>query len=176
MITAVRLPIDWSSLGFPDAWRAGAVHLSTGPRAWAWDGAMPPLEVRDAGVPGEAPAVDGWGIDHVVLLLPDLEAGIDALTRTGRKPRRTTVVRGRPTAFFVVGTLLEMIQEEAADRPLLFGVALETEEPLEDVALRWRKGGFHVSDPRPAFQEGRTILTVRNAGAGLAVMSWRVGG
>jgi hypothetical protein len=112
----------------------------------------------------------GWDLDHVVLMVPDLEQAVAKLGDIGVSPRLRMQVRGRPAAFFRVGPLLEVI-ESPVRAPALYGVALVTEEPLEVVALRWRSRGRDVSDPRPAIQPGRRIISVRDTEAGLAVMS-----
>jgi len=171
-LTAVHLPIDWESFGLPRRLRAGGVVIARGERGWAWDGPAPDLGFRIVPVE-EAEPVPGWGLDHVVALVPDLDDTKAAMARSGLEPRRRVIVRDRPTAFFLAGTLLEVIQEPTVDRPLLWGIALDTEEPLEEVAERWRTFGHDVSDPRPAYQQGRSIISVRDAGAGLAVMSQR---
>jgi len=170
MIRHVRLPIDWSGLGFSDPWDGGAVVVSTGERAWSWEEEAPRLAVAEAGPPPPAVPKAGWGIDHVVLLVPDLE---DAVAAIGREVRGRTEVRGRSTAFFVVGTVLEVIEEESVDRPLLHGIALETSTPLREVADLWRDAGFDVADPHPAVQPGREIFSVNATRAGLAVMTPR---
>jgi hypothetical protein len=69
-----------------------------------------------------------------------------------------------------VGPLLEVI-ESPVRAPAVYGVALVTDEPLEVVALRWRSMGREVTDPKPAIQPGRRIMTVQSVEAGLAVMS-----
>ena len=171
-ITAVRFPIDWGSFGLPASFLASGVSISTGPRGWAWDGDPP-----DVGVPLVAPvearSVSGLGLDHVVLLVPDLDGLIDSMARAGIEPRKRVIVKERPTAFFLVGALLEVIEEESVDQSLLWGLSLETSESLDAVVDRWREAGHDVTDPHPAYQEGREIITVRDAGAGLAVMTAR---
>ena len=67
-----------------------------------------------------------------------------------------------------------MVEEGSVDRPLLYGVSLTVDEPLEDVADRWHLAGHRVTGPRDAIQPGRRILTVPSASAGLAVMTPRV--
>ena len=104
------------------------------------------------------------------MLVPDLDAAVERLSSLGVEPRLRLVIKDRPTAFFRVGPVLEVI-ESPVRAPALYGVALVTDEPLEVVALRWRSMGREVSDPKPALQPGRRILTVRDTEAGLAVMS-----
>ena len=167
----VRLPVDWAALGFPPAFEAGGVCLFEGPRGLCWDGRPPDLGVRTVTAPSEPFILDGWGVDHVVVMVGDLTSAIAAMQASGHDVRRTMVVRGRQTAFFRVGPVLEIIEGTGIDCPLLYGVALWSVEPLETVRERWKAGGCNVSQPRDAVQEGQQIMTVRGFGAGLAVMS-----
>jgi hypothetical protein len=171
-ITVVRLPIDWESFGLPASFTASGVLLTSGPRAWAWEGVAPRLHIR-AAPDGDGTVVPGWGLDHVVVLVPDLKGAVEVMTAAGLEPRKRMLVRERPTAFFLAGVLIEVIEETTVDGALLWGLALETSEPLESVANRWAAAGHEVTGPRPAYQRGRSILTVRDAGAGLAVMTLR---
>jgi hypothetical protein len=143
--------------------------LLTGDVGWAWTGDVP-----DFGIPTtdhtKGRPVDGWDLDHVVLLVADIDDAVARMDRVGHQPRLRMSVRGRATAFFRVGPVLEVI-ESPVRSPALFGVALVTEEPLEVVVLRWRSRGVTVTDPRPAIQPGRRIFTVKETEAGLAVMS-----
>jgi hypothetical protein len=113
---------------------------------------------------------EGWDLDHVVLLVPAIEDAVRELADAAGSPRLRIEVKGRPTAFFRVGPLLEVIQSPVR-APALYGIALVTTEPLEVVTLRWRSRGLDVTDPRPAIQPGRRIFTVKGTAAGLAVMS-----
>ncbi len=131
---------------------------------------LPPHSRWPAPSPTSGTIAPGWDLDHVVLLVGDLDEVVVALAEVGRAPRLRMEVMGRPTAFFRVGTLLEVIQSPVRS-PALSGVALVTKEPLEVVALRWRATGLEVTDPRPAIQPGRRIFTVGALEAGLAVMS-----
>jgi hypothetical protein len=79
-------------------------------------------------------------------------------------------VKGRPRAFYRVGTILEVV-ESPVRAPALYGVALVTEESLQAVALRWRALGIEVGDIHAAIQPGRRIFSVGAVEAGLAVMS-----
>ena len=169
ILTTVQLPIPWESFGLPPALQTRSTCLIDGPPAWAWDEAGPEL-----GIPfieevhgEEAP---GWDLDHVVILVPDLDATAQQLVATIGAPRLRTVVKDRPTAFYRVGPLLEVIQSPVR-APALFGIALVTTDSLEVTVLNWRSRGLDVSRPRPALQAGRRIFTVRGTEAGLAVMS-----
>jgi hypothetical protein len=169
-LVTLRLPIPWASFGLPNDFQTRTTCLVAGDEpGWAWDPAPPPFEVPDVdAVSGEA--VAGWDLDHVVLLVPDLAGAIATLAEADLSPRLELEVKGRPTAFFRVGPVLEVI-ESPVRAASLFGVALITDEPLEVVVLRWRSRGHQVTDPRPAIQPGRQIFTVRGVDAGLAVMS-----
>jgi hypothetical protein len=168
-LAALRLPLPWDEFDLPNPLLTRSTVLLTGDPAWHWDGPAPDLGIARCD-PREGTPADGWDLDHVVVLVPDLETTISGMEAIGSPPRLRMEVRGRPTAFFRVGPLLEVI-ESPVRAPSLYGVALVTEEPLEVVALRWRSLGRDVSDPRPAIQPGRRIFTVHAVEAGLAVMS-----
>lgn len=169
MLTTLTLPLPWDEFDLPNPLGTASAVLATGDIAWAWDGETPRF-----GIPQCSPVTGtgrkGWDLDHVVLLVPDLGEATTVMADIGYRPRLQMTVQDRPTAFFRVGTVLEVIQSPVR-APSLFGVALVTEEPLEVVVLRWRALGRDVGDPRPAIQPGRRIFTVRSTEAGLAVMS-----
>lgn len=168
-LSAVRLPIPWTVFGFPEPFHVTGATLLEGDVAWAWTGQTPGF-----GVPGcetsHGQPVEGWDLDHVVLLVPSIADAVSEMQSIGLEPRLRIEVKGRPTAFFRVGPILEVI-ESPVRNPALFGVALVTDEPLETVALRWRSEGLTIGDVRPAIQPGRRIFTVKDTSAGLAVMS-----
>jgi hypothetical protein len=168
-IAGLCLPVAWDGFGLPSPLSAGGTTLAEGPVGWSWDGAVPAFDVPGCEATAGTPVV-GWSVDHVVLLVSDLDDAVAVMERVGAAPRLRMEVRGRPTAFFRVGPVLEVIRSPVRS-PALFGVALATDEPLEVVALRWRALGHDVSDPRPAIQPGRRIMTVRGLDCGLAVMS-----
>ena len=168
-LVGIRLPIPWEMCGLPNPLATRSTVLTTGDPGWRWSGPPPALGVAGSDqVSGTA--ATGWDLDHVVVLVAELDEAVAALVEIGRPPRLRMEVKGRPTAFFRVGTLLEVIQSPVRSAAL-YGVALVTEEPLEVVALRWRALGLEVTDPRPAIQPGRRIFTVGALEAGLAVMS-----
>lgn len=169
VLAALRLPLPWDEFDLPNPLATQTTVLLTGDPAWHWTGAAPALPMPECEPRPGTPA-EGWDLDHVVLLTPDLEATIDAMAAIDVAPRLRMEVRGRPTAFFRVGPILEVI-ESPVRTPALYGVALVTAEPLEVVVLRWRAMGREVTDPKPAIQPGRRIFTVRAVEAGLAVMS-----
>lgn len=171
-LTAVRLPVAWEHLGLPSPVSLGGVTLSEGPPGWGWEPVAPefdsPIETI---VPTTlAEAVLEPQVDHVVLMVPDLEAAVGVMATAGAAPRLRTTVRGRSMAFFRVGTVLEMI-ESPVRQPSLYGIALVTTEPLEVAALRLRALGNDVGDPHDAIQPGRRIMSIRGFEAGLALMS-----
>lgn len=168
-LTHLRLPLPWDEFDLPNPLATRTTVLSTGPIGWAWSPTAPDFGIETVGHT-QGTTAEGWDLDHVVLLVPDVENAIAVLGAAGLSPRLRLDVRGRPTAFFRVGPLLEVIQSPVR-APSIYGVALVTEEPLEVVALRWRSMGREVTDPKPAIQPGRRILTVRAVEAGFAVMS-----
>lgn len=168
-ITSVRLPIDWTAFGWPPEPDIGIV-LSSGDPEWSWEPTAPAFPVRIAEPPTGVP-VDGFTVDHVVLLVPDLDAAIATLDRIGLAPRLRMVISGdRPAAFFRVGPVLEVIRAPVR-RASLYGIALTSEQPLEPLSLHWRSLGLTTGDIKPAVQPGRRIMTVHGLDAGLAVMS-----
>lgn len=172
MLSTLRLPVDWNGLGFPDPFSLERLTIGSGDRAWGWTSPPPALGVATVSILDGVPVAD-WGVDHIVLLVPDLDQAVEAIEAAAHPVRKRVEVRGRRTAFVLVGPLLEVIEEASVDRPLLWGIALETVSPLSELAERWRSDGHEVTDPRPAFQEGREIITVGSAKAGVAVMSPR---
>lgn len=163
------MPLQWEAYGLPARFQTTTTCLMTGDPGWAWDTAAP-----DLGIPlvdnQTGDHADGWDLDHVVLLVPDLAVAIELVQPSLGPPRLRTEVEGRPTCFYRVGPLLEVI-ESPVRSPSLFGVALVTEHSLEETAISWRRRGITVTDPQPAIQPGREIFTVKGTSAGFAVMS-----
>ena len=169
-ISSVCLPIDWTVFGWPEAPSLGGLSLATGDPAWAWDPAAPAFAVRTIEVP-ESGLVEGFSVDHVVLLVPDLDSAIATMDRVGAQPRlRMRIGGNRPAAFFRVGTVLEVI-ESPVRNAALYGIALTAEDSLESLALEWRSRGLSVGTIKPAVQPGRRIMTIHDLDAGLAIMS-----
>lgn len=168
-LTAVQMPLSWEAFDLPNPLQTRSTVLTTGEPSWSWSGPIPDFGIPECPVPLGAQA-RGWDLDHVVLLVPDLALAIDVFAGLEITPRLRMEVKGRPTAFFRVGPLVEVI-ESPVRAPALYGLALVTEEALEVVALRWRALGRDVTDPRPAIQPGRRIMTVRSVEAGFAVLS-----
>jgi hypothetical protein len=173
-LTTLQLPLPWETFGFPDQWLGRSVHLVTGDPAWTWSGlppdvGIPTVEDTDTRLHTPTP-VEGWAIDHVVLLVPSLQDALTTFGDIGLDPRLRMRVQDRPAAFFRAGPLLEVV-ESPVRNPAIYGVTLVCEEPLEAVALRWRSMGLNVSTVHAAIQPGRRIFTVHDTEAGFAVMS-----
>jgi hypothetical protein len=169
-LITIQMPISWSEFGFPPHLQTGATCLIEGAEpAWAWEGEAPDLGIASCQTAVGVP-VAAWGTDHIVILTASVDEAAGRLGAVGLNPRLRMTVQGRPTAFFRVGPVLEVVQSPVR-APAIFGIALVTDESLESVALRWRSLGHEVTDPRPAIQPGRRILTVKGLQAGLAVMS-----
>ncbi len=168
-ITSLRLPIDWTILGWPEVPSLGGIVLETGDPAWGWDPAAPafPTAIHDA---PDGDDVADFVIDHVVYLVPDLDSAVASLGRAGLTPRLRMPVGGRPAAFFRAGPVLEVIETPVRE-PSLYGIALATTESLESVAIAWKARGLSVGSIKPAIQKGRRIMTVHELEAGFAVMS-----
>ncbi|MGI9666178.1 MAG: hypothetical protein ACR2N2_03630 [Acidimicrobiia bacterium] len=168
-VTALRLPIEWETFGWDESPVAGGIALHTGDPGWAWSPTAPAFAVPVlTSEPGEH--LEHFTVDHVVLLVPDLDQAIGTLDRSGLTPRLRMKVSGRPAAFFRAGTVLEVIEAPVRDASL-YGIALSTDLSLETVAIEWKGRGLNLGDVKPAIQKGRRIMTVHGLDAGLAVMS-----
>lgn len=169
-ITTLGLPIDWTAFTWPATPSLGGVTLVTDDPRWAWEPAAPAFPIRTMDTASGDP-IEGFSIDHVVLLVPDLDAAVSTMARIDILPRmRMTIRGGRPAAFFRVGTVLEVIQAPVRAASL-YGMAATTDGSLESLALAWKGLGLEVGDITPAVQPGRRIMTVHGLDAGLAVMS-----
>lgn len=169
-ITSLALPIDWTTLGWPESPRLGDLTLVNGDPRWAWDPAAPAFEVTVMETVGGVD-VDGFTVDHVVLLVPDIERAIATLERIDLLPRLRMTIRGdRPAAFFRVGPVLEVI-EAPVRQASLYGIAVTSEKSLESVSIAWKARGLDLGDISPAIQPGRRIMTLHGVDAGFAVMS-----
>ncbi|MFV1970574.1 MAG: hypothetical protein ACC683_06160 [Acidimicrobiia bacterium] len=168
-LAALQLPIDWTAFGWSETPQLGDVALTTGDPKWAWAPTAPAFEVHTMEVP-HATQVSGFVIDHVVLLVPDLDRAISRFDTIGLMPRLKMKVRGRPAAFFRGGPVIEVI-ESPVRQASIYGIAVTAEEPLESLALTWKAGGLSVGDVKDAIQPGRRIMTVHDLDAGFAVMS-----
>jgi hypothetical protein len=168
-IAGLQLPIDWSALGWPMSPDIRGITLETGDPKWAWTGPAPALSIHVFEPPKGAP-VEMMSIDHIVVLVPDLDRATGRFARAGLEPRLRMKVQDRPAAFFRAGPVLEVI-ESPVRQASLFGVAIASEVPLETLSLELRGRGLDVGTIRPAIQPGRRIMTIRDLDAGLAFMS-----
>lgn len=169
VLRTLRLPLPWDEFDLPSPLQTSSTALVHGEIGWHWEPQSPSFPISPLPLV-TGTAAPGWDLDHVVLLVPAIEAAVDVMEEIGQRPRLRMEVNNRPTVFYRVGPVLEIIESPVRE-PVVFGVALVTDEPLETVVLRWRALGRDVSDPKPAMQPGRRILTVRAVEAGLAVMS-----
>lgn len=168
-LTALQLPIEWTQFGWPETPRLGDVVLTTGDPKWAWTPTAPAFSVHTMEVP-DATEVPGFAIDHVVLLVPDIDRAISRFDVVGLEPRLKMRVRGRPAAFFRGGPVIEVI-ESPVRQASIYGIAVGAEDSLESLALAWKAKGLSVGDVKDAIQPGRRIMTVHDLDAGFAVMS-----
>ncbi|MCZ7532005.1 MAG: hypothetical protein M5U23_01100 [Acidimicrobiia bacterium] len=168
-ITGIELPIGWSEFGWPANPNLSGITLTTGDPKWTWDPTAPAFEIHTL-PPHEGEPIEGWSVDHVVVLVPSLEAAIATLGGAGLAPRLRMNVGDRPAAFFRAGPVLEVI-ESPVRGAVIYGIAVTTEEPLENLALAWRSRGLSIGPIKGAIQPGRRIFTVHDLDAGLAVMT-----
>ena len=178
-LVAVQLPFSdavWAAIGGPsgdsEVMLANGVGLRRGPvRAWAWRGRAPRCGVPacEAVRPGAKRVA--LGIDHAVLISPDVAAfGAEAPGQL----RKEAVVQGRRRAFYLCGTaVLEVLEQQSAQKAKLFGICLDAEDP-EALAHEWERRGLDVSHVHPAVQDGaRHIFNLRKQKYGLAVITRR---
>lgn len=102
------------------------------------------------------------GIDHVVVVTPDLDRTTAALEQRGVAARRTREAgRGRLQRFFRLGeVILEVVgpAEAAGDGPATFwGLAFT----VADIDTTARHLAGRIGEPRRAVQQGRRIATLR---------------
>jgi hypothetical protein len=168
-IIGLQLPIDWSSLGWPVKPQLGGITLATGDPKWAWTESTPAISIH-VFEPSSGEPVEMMKVDHIVVLVPDLDSSVASFSRAGIEPRLRMKVRDRPAAFFRAGPVIEVI-ESPVRHASLFGIAVVTEVPLETLSLEWRARGLDVGTIRPALQPGRRIMSIRDLDAGLAIMS-----
>ncbi|MCL1601976.1 MAG: hypothetical protein M3112_10670 [Actinomycetia bacterium] len=169
ILTAIQLPIDWTLFAWPEVPLLGGVTLTTGDPKWAWAPSAPALPIHTMEEP-EAIDVAEFTIDHVVLLVPDLDGAISSFDRIGLVPRLKMQVGGRPAAFFRGGPVIEVI-ESPVRQASIYGLAVAFEQSLESLALTWKARGLSVGTVKDAIQPGRRIMTVHDLDAGFAAMS-----
>ena len=160
-LAELRVPGDpaaWERAGFTLV--DGAVHLD-GVRIAV--GGEPEWIL---GVPDAAPVEHpngASGIDHIVVLTPDLPASVERLRSEGLDYRRTRDAgEGRRQAFFVLGPCLLELAGPVAGAERLWGITLVA----PDLAPF---GGT----PKDAVQAGRRITTVKSLDFPVAVMTPR---
>jgi catechol 2,3-dioxygenase-like lactoylglutathione lyase family enzyme len=127
-------------------------------------------EPRTAPLPQPTHPNGVTGLDHVVVLTPDLDRTIAAVERAGAKLRRVrdTESYGSPMrqAFFRFGpTIVEVVSGDtgtglpAADAPASwFGLAVDVDDLDETAAVL----GDGLGAIKPAVQDGRRIATLRH--------------
>lgn len=168
-LVGLQVPIAWEEVGMPAVPDFGGVVVTRGGPAWAWFGDTPDLPIATFPVV-EGQVVPNWSVDHIVVTTPSLDHTVARLAEAGADLRRQTEVKCRPTAFLMAGILVEVIETSPVDVHF-YGMALETSEPLEEVAAEWRAAGWDVGEPHDAVQPGRRIFSVGSKH--LAVMSPR---
>jgi hypothetical protein len=168
-IAGLQLPIDWTTLGWPATPILGDITLATGDPKWKLTDSTPALAIQ-VFEPAAGHTVKYMTVDHIVLLVPDLDGAIGSFSRAGLEPRLRMNVQDRPAVFFRAGPVIEVI-ESPVRQTSLFGIAVTSEVPLETLSLEWRSRGLDVGAIRPAIQPGRRIMTIRGLDAGLAIMS-----
>lgn len=107
------------------------------------------------------------GLDHLVVVAPDLDRTTTALAALGLDPRRTREAGGgRLQRFFRLGeVLLEVVgpAEPSGDGPATFWGLAFTVADIEATAAHL---GDRAGPPRPAVQPGRRITTLRGGAEG----------
>jgi hypothetical protein len=161
-------PERWAALGFTvedDSIALGAVRIRLGVAAALHmtdlgdghdlDGL--PITGSDAAPPKDVEhEIGATGIDHVVVLTPDLGRTTRKLVAAGFDHRPT----GAPQEFFVIGPCLLELGGPAEGEPRLWGVTVV----VEDIDAAAERSG--ASPPKQAVQPGRRIATIPRA-AGL---------
>lgn len=185
-------PAGWRKAGFTveddGECRIGSVRVllrpevGKGVRSWSLDGdeGAGPID----GVPTEADEVappkavehpnGATSIDHLVLITPDLDRTVSALTARGFEARRTRDAGERAQVFFRMGeVILELVgpKEPTGDGPArFFGIAVTVADLDSTAALLDERLG----PVKEAVQPGRRIATLRTAegmGAAIAFLS-----
>ena len=107
------------------------------------------------------------GLDHLVVVTPDLDRTTTALAALSLDARRTREAgRGRLQRFFRLGeVILEVVgpAEPSGDGPATFWGLAFTVGDIEATAAQL---GDRAGPPRPAVQPGRRITTLRGGAEG----------
>ena len=118
---------------------------------------QPPVPPRDH-------EIGAIGIDHVVVLTPDLERTTRKLVAAGFDHRPSPA----PQEFFVIGPCLLELVGRTNEEPRVWGLTLV----VEDIDRAAQRPG--VRPPKKAVQPGRRIATVQaGLGTALALMTPR---
>lgn len=197
-LDAITLPDDadaWAAAGFDvvdDRVRIGPLVL----RLVGAEAAAPTIGLTVAGTPSDRTELDGLrlvpaddrplppeagpthpngvtGIDHVVVMTPDLERTVTALVDAGFDERRRRAVPGAEPpmtqVFFWAGeVIIELVGPDTptGDGPArLWGIALVA----DDLDRCHAHLGESSSAPRAAVQPGRRILALRHRDLGLSL-------
>jgi hypothetical protein len=150
--------------------------LRGAPAARLADGRLDGLATTASDTPPARPAEHpngALGIDHVVLLSPDIARTTAALATLGVEPRgeRDSDTYGAPMRqiFFRLGeVILELVgQRDATGEgdPGFFGLAIT----VADLDAAAELLGEHLGNRKDAVQEGRRIATVRHRDLGMSV-------
>lgn len=194
VLTALRIadpPEPWAALGFAvaeDGFSLGGVRVELSPGAgggivsWALDG-VAGLRAID-GLPTESAPVGALanlshdngaiGIDHVVVITPNLDRTAQALAAAGLELRRIRQSdRGRQGFRRLGPVILELVEASSlpASEPARFWGLVVVVSDLDALAQRL---GARLGRPRAAVQPGRRIATLRSAagiGPALAFMT-----
>ena len=189
-------PDAWAEAGFAvdddGTCRIGQVRVrlvgrEAGKRILGWSLRDVPVGALDGGtvdgLPTTASAADpaepaahpngATGIDHVVVLCPDLARTVAAVSALGLSPRgeRDTDSYGAPMrqVFFRLGAvILELVGTPDAPGEGdagFFGLALTVTDLDAAAALL----GEHLGEPKDAVQPGRRIATLRHRDLGMSV-------
>ena len=153
--------LGWSLRDVPDGALAGGTL----------DG-LPTTATTDAPADPADHANGATGIDHVVVLCPDLDRTVAAFAAIGLEPRgeRRTDSYGAPMrqVFIRLGeVILELVGGEAPGEgdAGFFGLAL-TVADLDATAVLL---GEHLGSVKDAVQDGRRIATLRHRDLGMSV-------
>ena len=161
-------PEVWERIGFRpnggSCWVGGVEFVLTGDGSGIGDWRM----AEELGESPEHPN-GAVGLDHLVVLTPNLEESIEEFTAMGLELRRMREAgEGRQQAFFRIGSpVLEVVGPiHDLKKPKTWGLAFSVRDIDAAVALLGR--ALHA--PRDAVQPGRRIATVdRAAGSSTSI-------
>ncbi|MFN8052364.1 MAG: hypothetical protein U0Q22_13040 [Acidimicrobiales bacterium] len=134
----------------------------------AWETISPEPAAPSTGAPPHPNGIDG--VDHLVIMVPDLDVARDGLVGAGleiRRERSATIGADAVTQLFAWAgdVLLEVVAPVGRGTDArLWGLALTAADL--DATAAWF--GDRCSPPRDAVQPGRRIATVRHEILGMA--------